>query len=104
MRIVRLPARRRSAILSKRGETAASGKPAERGRFPHSSLAKLRRMKTVIPLTSAQCLAIAERKMGEAKGDRRHGKELEATARAWLVLADRVAEGEALELAKVAAR
>ena len=49
------------------------------------------------PLTSAECRAIAERKMGEAKAARRHGKELEATARAWLVLAERVAEGEALE-------
>ena len=49
------------------------------------------------PLTSAECLAIAERKMAEAKGDRRYGKELEATARAWLVLAVRVAEAEALE-------
>ena len=49
------------------------------------------------PLTSAQCLAIAERKIAEAIGDRRHGKELTATARAWLVLAHRVAEAEALE-------
>ena len=49
------------------------------------------------PLTSAECLAIAERKMVEAMGNRRHGKELEATARAWLVLAHRVAEAEALE-------
>jgi len=56
----------------------------------------------VSPLTSAECLAIAERKMAEAKGARRHGKELEATARAWLVLAHRVAEAEALELAKFA--
>ena len=49
------------------------------------------------PLTSAQCLAIAERKMAEAKAAPRHGKELEATAQAWLVLAKRVAEAEALE-------
>jgi hypothetical protein len=54
-------------------------------------------------LTSAQCLAIAERKLAEAKGAPRHGKELEATARAWQVLAHRVAEGEALEEA-IAAR
>ena len=49
------------------------------------------------PLTSAQCLAIAERKIGEATGDRRYGKELEATARAWLVLAERIEQGERLE-------
>jgi hypothetical protein len=51
----------------------------------------------VAPFTSAQCLAIAQRKMGEAKGAPRHGKELEATAQAWLVLARRVAEAETLE-------
>ena len=49
------------------------------------------------PLTSAQCLAIAERKIGEAIGDCRYGKELEATARAWLVLAERIEQAEALE-------
>ena len=38
-------------------------------------------------LTSAECLKIAERKMEEAVSDRRHGKELSATAQAWLVLA-----------------
>jgi hypothetical protein len=48
------------------------------------------------PLTSAQCLAIAERKIGEATGDRRYGKELETTARAWLVLAERIEQGERL--------
>jgi hypothetical protein len=51
----------------------------------------------VTPLTSAECLAIAERKIGQAIGDRRYGKELEATARAWLVLADRIEQGERLE-------
>jgi len=35
-------------------------------------------------LTSAECLKIAERKMEEAIGDRRHGKELRATAQAWV--------------------
>ena len=49
------------------------------------------------PLTSAECLAIAERKMVEPMADRRHGKELKLTAQAWLVLAQRVAEAEALE-------
>jgi hypothetical protein len=48
-------------------------------------------------LTSAECLKIAERKMGEAIGDRRHGKELKATAQAWLVLAERIAQTEAIE-------
>ena len=48
-------------------------------------------------LSSAECLKIAERKMGEAVGDRRHGKELRATAQAWLVLAERIAQTEAIE-------
>jgi hypothetical protein len=53
----------------------------------------------VTPLTSAQCLAIAERKIGQAIGDRRYGKELEATARAWLVLAEAArSSGQALAL------
>ena len=51
-------------------------------------------------LTSAECLKIAERKMGEAVGDRRHGKELRATAQAWLVLAERIAQSEAIEALK----
>jgi hypothetical protein len=46
-------------------------------------------------LTAAECLKIAERKMGEAVSDRRHGKELKATAQAWLLLADRIAQTEA---------
>ena len=48
-------------------------------------------------LTSTECLKIAERKMGEAVGDRKHGKELRATAHAWLVLAERIAQTEALK-------
>jgi len=51
-------------------------------------------------LTSAECLKIAERKMEEATGDRRHGKELSATAQAWLVLAERIAQTEAIEALK----
>ena len=51
-------------------------------------------------LTSAECREIAERKMGEAIGDRRHGKELKATAQAWLVLAERIAQIEAIEALK----
>ena len=61
------------------------------------------------PLTSAQCLAIAERKIVEAMSDRRHGKELKLTAQAWMVLAEKVKQAEALqkqaealEVAKVA--
>ena len=50
--------------------------------------------------TAAECLKIAERKMGEAVGDRRHGKELRATAQAWLVLAERIAQTEAIEALK----
>ena len=51
-------------------------------------------------LTSAECLKIAERKMVEAIGDRRHGKELKATAQARLVLAERIAQIEAIEALK----
>ena len=51
-------------------------------------------------LTAAECRKIAERKMGEAIGDRRHGKELRATAEAWLVLAERIAQIEAIEALK----
>jgi len=61
------------------------------------------------PLTSAECLAIAERKIVEAMSSRRHGKELKLTAQAWMVLAEKVRQGgalkkqaEALEVAKVA--
>jgi hypothetical protein len=48
-------------------------------------------------LTAAECREIADRKMGEAVGDRRHGK---ATAQAWLVLAERIAQAEAIEALK----
>ena len=51
-------------------------------------------------LTSAECLKIAERKMEEAIGDRRYGKELSATAQAWLVLAERIAQADAIEALK----
>jgi hypothetical protein len=51
-------------------------------------------------LTAAECREIAERKMGEAVGHRTHGKELKATAQAWLVLAERVAQAEAIEALK----
>jgi hypothetical protein len=64
---------------------------------------------TVSPLTSAECLAIAERKIVEAMSSRRHGKELKLTAQAWMVLADKVRQdealrkqAEALEVARVA--
>ena len=48
------------------------------------------------PLTSAECLAIAERKIFEAISDRRHGRELKLTAQAWMVLAEKIARAEAL--------
>ena len=48
------------------------------------------------PLTSAECLAIAERKIFEAISDRRHGRELKLTAQAWMVLAEKVEQAEAL--------
>jgi hypothetical protein len=51
-------------------------------------------------LTAAECWEIAERKIGEAVADRRHGKELRATAQAWLVLAERIAQTEAIEALK----
>ncbi len=50
--------------------------------------------------TAAESRKIAERKMGEAIGDRRHCKELRATAEAWLVLAERIAQIEAIEALK----
>ena len=34
--------------------------------------------------------------MVEAMGDRRHGKELKLTAQAWMVLAEKVRQAEAL--------
>jgi hypothetical protein len=52
---------------------------------------------TVSPLTSAECLAIAERKIVEAMSDRRHGKELKLTAQAWMVLAEQVKQADALK-------
>jgi hypothetical protein len=51
----------------------------------------------VTPLTSAECFAIAERKMFEAMGDPRRGKELKLTAQAWMVLAEKVRQGEELQ-------
>jgi len=51
-------------------------------------------------LTSAECLKIAERKMGEAVGDPVHGKEFRATAHAWLVLAEMIEQAEAIEALK----
>jgi hypothetical protein len=57
--------------------------------------------KIVTLLSSPKCLEIAERKIGEAAGDRRYGKELRATAQAWVVLAEKIAEAEALEALKV---
>ena len=51
-------------------------------------------------LTSAECREIAERKMVEAEGDPVHGKEFRATAQAWLVLAERIAQADAIEALK----
>ena len=41
-----------------------------------------------------------DRRVGEAVADRRHGKELRATAQAWLVLAERIAQADAIEALK----
>jgi hypothetical protein len=49
------------------------------------------------PLTSAECRQIVQRKLLEAVGDRRYGKELRATAEAWQVLAEKVEQSEAIE-------
>ena len=51
-------------------------------------------------LTPAECREIAERKMVEAEGDPVHGREFRATAQAWLVLAERIAQTEAIEALK----
>jgi hypothetical protein len=48
-------------------------------------------------LTSAECRQIVQRKLLEAVGDRRYGKELRATAEAWQVLAEKVEQSEAIE-------
>jgi hypothetical protein len=52
------------------------------------------------PLTSAECREIADRKRLEAEGDRLHGEEFRATADAWLVLAEKIAQAEAIEALK----
>jgi hypothetical protein len=51
-------------------------------------------------LTSAECREIAERKMAEAEGDPLHGKEFRATAEAWLFLAEKIEQAEAIETLK----
>ena len=43
---------------------------------------------------------IADRKMAEAEGDPVHGKEFRATAEAWLFLAEKIAQAEAIEALK----
>jgi hypothetical protein len=52
-------------------------------------------------LTSAECREIADRKRLEAEGDPLHGEEFRATADAWLVLAEKIAQAEAIEALKV---
>ena len=52
-------------------------------------------------LTSAECREIADRKMMEAAGDRLQGKEFRATAEAWLVLAEKIEQAEAIEALKM---
>src|SRR5258707_15586385 len=51
-------------------------------------------------LTSAECRQIADRKMVEAEGDPLHGKEFRATAEAWLFLAEKIEQAEAIEALK----
>jgi len=51
-------------------------------------------------LTSAECREIADRKMSEAAGDPLRGKEFRATAEAWLVLAEKIEQAEAIEALK----
>ena len=51
-------------------------------------------------LTAAERREIADRKMLEAEGDRLHGEEFRATAEAWLVLAEKIAQAEAIEALK----
>jgi len=51
-------------------------------------------------LTAVECREIADRKMVEAEGDPLHGKEFRATAEAWLFLADKIEQAEALEALK----
>jgi hypothetical protein len=42
--------------------------------------------------------------MLEAEGDRLHGEEFKATAEAWLVLAEKIAQAEAIEALKAKPR
>ena len=53
-------------------------------------------------LTAAECRDKAEQKMVEAMNaaDPRQHRELEATAKAWLELADKIEQAEALERLK----
>jgi hypothetical protein len=51
-------------------------------------------------LTAAECREIADRKMVEAEGDPLHGKEFRATAEAWLFLAEKIEQAEAIEALK----
>jgi len=55
--------------------------------------------RTVTLLTAAECRDKAEQKMVEAMNaaDPRQHHELEATAKAWLELADKIEQAEALE-------
>ena len=55
-------------------------------------------------LTSAECREIADRKMSEAAGDPLRGKEFRATAEAWLVLAEKIEQAEAIEALKAKAK
>ena len=50
-------------------------------------------------LTSAECREIADRKMSEAAGDPLR-EEFRATAEAWLVLAEKIEQAEAIEALK----
>jgi hypothetical protein len=62
--------------------------------------------RTVTLLTAAECREKAEQKMVEARNaaDARQHHELEATAKAWLVLAERIAQTEAVEALKAGRR
>ncbi len=51
-------------------------------------------------LTAAECREIADGKRLEAEGDRLHSEEFRATADAWLILAEKIAQAEAIETLK----
>jgi hypothetical protein len=73
--------------------------PVRERRGPPTSAGRAESERIVTLLTAAECRDKAEQKMVEAMNaaDSRQHHELEATAKAWLELADKIEQAEALE-------